>query len=56
MKKNKTGVLTTRTSELVTEIMDYISKDEEHIFYDRSRSYIAHKILLDWAKKEKANI
>jgi hypothetical protein len=56
MKKNKTGVLTSRTSELVIEIMDYISKDEEHIFYDRSRSYIAHKILLDWAKKEKANL
>ncbi len=52
MNNNKTEIFTSRTSKLVSETMDLVSEIDEHFFYDRSRSYIAHKILEEWAKKE----
>ena len=32
------------------------SKKANHRFYDRKVAYMVNKILLDWAKKEEANI
>ena len=55
MKTNKNETFTSRTTKLVTDAMDNAAKNEDHLFFDRSRSYIAHKVLLQWAKKEKNN-
>ena len=56
MNNNKTEIFTSRTSKLVAETMDLVSKNDEHFFHDRSRSYIAHKILEEWAKKESIKV
>ena len=58
MNKNKTEKksISSRINRSAYDRLVLVSKKANHRFYDRKVAYIVNKILLDWAKKEEANI
>ena len=47
--------MTTRLPVEVSHVMDKSRQDKNHMFYDRSNSYIINKVMSAWAKREKKN-
>jgi hypothetical protein len=58
MNKNKIEKtsISSRINKSTYNKLVSVSKKASHRFYDRKVAYMVNKILLDWAKKEEANI
>ena len=58
MNKNKTEKksISSRINKSTYDKLVSVSNKASHRFYDRKVAYMVNKILLDWTKKEEANI
>ena len=58
MNKNKTEKksISSRINKSTYDKLVSVSNKVSHRFYDRKVAYMVNKILLDWTKKEEANI